>query len=94
MGAAMGSRAPGRLGLDPGGFVLVRARQDREVCWALEEGLRASAGLAAVVGEAGAVDFAAQRRLALLASGRRLPAFLLTGIDGTARAAPPRRAGG
>jgi protein ImuA len=76
------------LGLDPGGFVLVRARQDREVCWALEEGLRASAGLAAVVGEAGVVDFAAQRRLALLASGRRLPALLLTGIDGTARGSP------
>lgn len=67
------------LGLSPDRFVLARARHDREVCWVIEEGLRSGAGLAAVVGEAAAVDFAAQRRLALLASGRRLPAFLLTG---------------
>jgi protein ImuA len=78
----------GDLGLDPGGIVLVRVGRDREVCWALEEGLRAGAGLAAVVGEAGIVDFAAQRRLALLASGRKLPAFLLTGLDETARGSP------
>ena len=78
----------GDLGLDPGGFVLVRVGRDREVCWALEEGLRAGAGLAAVVGEAGVVEFAAQRRLALLASGRKLPAFLLTGLDENARGSP------
>lgn len=76
------------LGLDPGRFVFVRAKHDREVCWALEEGLRAGAGLAALVGEADAIDFAAQRRLALLASGRKLPAFLLTGLDETARGSP------
>lgn len=76
------------LGLDPSRFVFVRAKHDREVCWALEEGLRAGAGLAALVGEAGTIDFAAQRRLALLASGRKLPAFLLTGPDETARGSP------
>jgi protein ImuA len=76
------------LGLDPGRLLLVRAGRDREVLWALEEGLRSGAGLAAVVGEAEGVAFAAQRRLALLASGRRLPAFLLTGADGAARGSP------
>ncbi len=76
------------LGLDPGRLLLVRAGRDREVLWALEEGLRSRAGLAAVVGEAAAVAFPDQRRLALLASGRRLPAFLLTGADEAARGSP------
>ena len=43
------------LGLDPARLVLVRATRDAEILWAMEEGLRAP-GIAAVVGEIGALD--------------------------------------
>lgn len=53
-------------GLDPGRFLLVRAKSDAEVLWALEEGLRCRR-LAAVVGEVESLDRLAGRRLQLAA---------------------------
>ena len=65
-------------GLSPGRLILVRARRDAEVLWALEEGLRAPPGvLSAVVGEVAEPDDTALRRLQLAAETAGRPCFLL-----------------
>ena len=62
----------------PGRLILVHARRDADLLWALEEGLRAPAGtLNAVVGEAAAPDDTALRRLQLAAETAGRPCFLL-----------------
>jgi len=53
-------------GLDPSRLVLVLAKRDDEILWAMEEGLRMP-GLAAVVGEVGRLPMVAGRRLQLAA---------------------------
>jgi protein ImuA len=63
-------------GLDPGRLVLVRAARDAEILWAMEEGLRAP-GIAAVVGEVGALPPVTSRRLQLAAERSGITAFLL-----------------
>lgn len=63
-------------GLDPGRLVLVRALRDAEILWAMEEGLRAP-GIAAVVGEVGALPAVASRRLHLAAERSGITALLL-----------------
>jgi protein ImuA len=63
-------------GLDPGRFLLVRAKSDAEVLWAMEEGLRCRR-LAAVVGEVEGLDRLAGRRLQLAAEGNAITAFAL-----------------
>ncbi len=63
-------------GLDPGRFLLVRAKSDAEVLWAMEEGLRCRR-LAAVVGEVEGLDRLAGRRLQLAAEGNAVTAFAL-----------------
>jgi len=63
-------------GLDPGRFLLVRAKSDAEVLWAMEEGLRCRR-LAAVVGEVESLDRLAGRRLQLAAEGNGITAFAL-----------------
>ncbi len=63
-------------GLDPARLVLVRAGRDAEILWAMEEGLRAS-GVAAVVGEVGALDMVASRRLQLAAEHSGVTALVL-----------------
>ena len=63
-------------GLDPGRFLMVRARADHEVLWAMEEGLRCNR-LAAVVGEVEGLDRLAGRRLQLAAEGNGVTAFVL-----------------
>jgi len=63
-------------GLDPARLVLVRAPRDSEILWAMEEGLRAP-GIAAVVGEVGALTAVASRRLQLAAERSGITAFLL-----------------
>jgi protein ImuA len=70
--------APGlaAFGLDLRRLVLVVARRDVEVCWALEEALRSRA-LSAVVGEIGAVSLTETRRLQLAAELAGIPCFLL-----------------
>jgi len=63
-------------GLDARRLVLVRARRDAEILWAMEEGLRAP-GMAAVVGEVGTLAAVASRRLQLAAERSGVTAFLL-----------------
>src|SRR6266436_8855939 len=63
-------------GLDPGHLMLVRAPRDAEILWAMEEGLRAP-GIAAVVGEVGALPAVASRRLQLAAERSGITALLL-----------------
>jgi len=60
--------APGlkALGLDAGNLVVVEASKDRELLWAMEEGLRSGA-LAAVLGEIRELSVTAARRLQLAA---------------------------
>src|SRR5204862_1197968 len=69
---------PGLLahGLDPGRLVIVCAKRDDELLWAIEEGLR-TPGLAAVVGEIGRLPMVAGRRLQLAAERSGVTAFLL-----------------
>jgi protein ImuA len=85
---------PGLLahGLDPARLVLVVARRDAEILWALEEGLRAgpAAGLAAVVGEVGRLPMVAGRRLQLAAERAGTTALLLRRWRGAAEAACER----
>lgn len=70
--------APGlaAFGLDLRRLILVSARRDAEVCWALEEALRSRA-LAAVVAEVGVLTLTATRRLQLAAEQAGIPCFLL-----------------
>src|SRR5712691_8193576 len=72
---------PGLLahGLDSARLVLVRARRDEEILWAVEEGLRAgpASGLAAVVGEVGHLPMVAGRRLQLAAERSGITALIL-----------------
>ena len=64
------------FGLEPADLLLLSARRDRDICWAMEEGLR-SAALAAVLGEVESLDFTLSRRLALAARESLTPALLL-----------------
>ena len=69
---------PGLLahGLDPGRLVVVRARRDEDILWAVEEGLR-TPSLAAVVGEIGRLPMVAGRRLQLAAERCGVTALIL-----------------
>ena len=64
------------LGLAPEPLILVMARYDREVLWAMEEALRCP-GLAAVLGEVREIDLVASRRLQLAAEKHGAAALLL-----------------
>ncbi len=85
----------GPRAVHPGRLILARARRDAEVLWALEEGLRAPAAvLDAVVGEVGAADGTALRRLQLAAETAGRPCFLLRRRFSAGRAAMPLSAPG
>ena len=64
------------LGLEPADLLILRARREKDVPWAVEEGLRCGA-LAAVLAEAEGIAFTASRRLALAAAEGATPALLL-----------------
>lgn len=64
------------LGLDPGRLVMVRAANDRDLFWTLEEGGREPC-FAAVVGEIPGIDLTASRRLQLVAGMSGVTVFLL-----------------
>ena len=64
------------LGLEPANLLVLRARRERDVPWAMEEGLRCGA-LAAVLAEAESIEFTVSRRLALAAAEGGTPALLL-----------------
>ncbi len=70
--------APGlcATGIDPGRMIFAAAAGHAALLAALEEGLRC-AGLAAAVGEAGALDFNASRRLQLAAASSGVALLLL-----------------
>jgi protein ImuA len=61
---------------DPARLLMVTARRDEDVFWAMEEGLRCP-GIAAVLGEQRAVDPTAGRRLSLAAEKSGVPVLLL-----------------
>jgi protein ImuA len=61
---------------DPARLLLVTARRDEDVFWAMEEGLRCP-GVTAVLGETRAADPTAGRRLSLAAEKAGVPALLL-----------------
>ena len=69
---------------DPARLLLVTARRDEDLFWAMEEGLR-TPGIAAVIGETRAADPTAGRRLSLAAEKNGVPALLLR-----AQPAPPQ----
>lgn len=73
-----GLHGPGlaAFGLAAERLIVVRGRNDREMLWAMEEGLR-STGLAAVLGEVGTVTATAARRLQLAAEAGGVTALLL-----------------
>jgi protein ImuA len=66
-----------QLGLDPAHLILVEARRDSEVLWAIEEGLRSGA-LAGVIGSLSRLDQTAARRLVLATSAHVTPCLLVT----------------
>lgn len=70
--------APGlaRAGLAAKRLLLVRAPNERDILWAMEEGLRSRA-LAAVVGEVDGLSTAASRRLQLAAETAGVTGFVL-----------------
>ena len=79
-------------GLAPERLISVRARDDRTVLEAMEDGLKVPS-LAAVVGEAGALPLTASRRLQLAAANSGVTAFVLrrwrTGTRAAAERAEP-----
>jgi protein ImuA len=76
-------------GTDPARLVLVAARRDEDILWAVEEGLRAP-GLAAVVGEIGRLPMVAGRRLQLAAERSGVTLLLLRRWRNAAEAAAER----
>lgn len=61
---------------DPARLLMVTARREEDLFWAMEEGLR-TPGIAAVLGETRAADPTAGRRLSLAAEKNGVPALLL-----------------
>ncbi len=61
---------------DPARLLMVTARREEDLFWAMEEGLR-TPGIAAVVGETRAADPTAGRRLSLATEKNGVPALLL-----------------
>lgn len=69
---------------DPARLLMVTAKRDEDLFWAMEEGLRCP-GIAAVLGETRSADPTAGRRLSLAAEKNGVPALLLR-----AQPAPPQ----
>jgi len=70
--------APGlaAFGLQPAQLLVVQARRDRDVLWAMEEGVK-SAALVAVLGEIDDLSFTASRRLQLAAEANGVAILLV-----------------
>ncbi len=73
-----GLYAPGLVagGLDPQRLIVLRAAREKDVLWAMEEGLRCNC-LVAVLGEVRRIDLKSSRRLQLAAKASGTSAFLL-----------------
>ena len=74
--------APGiaAYGLKPEWLIVVRARCDADILWAMEESLRCRT-LGAVLGEIGDIDMVASRRLQLAAEASGVTGLLLRSAD-------------
>ena len=74
--------APGiaAYGLKPERLIVVRARRDADILWAMEESLRCRT-LGAVLGEIGDIDMVASRRLQLAAEASGVTGLLLRSAD-------------
>jgi protein ImuA len=74
--------APGiaAYGLKPERLIVVRARRDTDILWAMEEALRCRS-LGAVLGEIGNIDMVASRRLQLAAEASGVTGLLLRSAD-------------
>ena len=70
--------------IDPACLLMVTARREEDLFWAMEEGLR-TPGIAAVVGETRAADLTAGRRLSLASEKNGVPALLLRAQPGPAQ---------
>ena len=91
MGRALRS-GPARLRPRPGPFLIVQARNALDAAWALEEGLKSRAFIAAL----GQVEVEAPlvaRRLGLAAQTSRTPCLLLSGHQGSEAFLAPSPAG-
>ena len=72
------------FGIEPDQIIFVDLRKEREVLWALEEGLKCNA-LAAVVGEVRDIGFTASRRLQLAVESSGVTGFLIRQSTGSAK---------
>lgn len=79
-----------RFGLDASSLLMVDARRDDDVLWALEEGLR-SGSLVLAMGVLSAVDLTPARRLSLAAREGVTPLLMLTSARTAASAATATR---
>jgi protein ImuA len=68
------------FGIDPDRLILVKGKNDNEILWAMEEGLR-SAGIAGVIGRPYKIPPIAGRRLQLAAEENGVPGLLLRPQD-------------
>jgi hypothetical protein len=69
-----------RFNLDPGRFILIETKNDRETAFVLEETLK-SRQLCAVLGPMKTLNFTLSRRLSLMAAKGQTPALLITKPD-------------
>ncbi len=65
-----------QFGINPEKLILVKARRDKDVLWAMEEGLQCNK-ISAVVGELTNISLTASRRLQLAAESVGVTAFVL-----------------
>ena len=81
-------RGLAQFGIDPNQIILVHGKNDREIIWAMEEGLRSSS-LAAVIGKLHKIPPIASRRLHLAAEENETTGLLLrTAPNNMVRQAP------
>jgi len=64
------------FGIEPDRVIFIQVHKDKEALWVMEEALKC-AGLAAVVGEVGEIDFKQSRRLQLAVEQSRVTGFIM-----------------
>jgi protein ImuA len=64
------------FGVDPGRFIFMDLKKEKDVLWAMEEGLKCE-GLAAVIAELPEINFAQSRRLQLAVEKSKVTGFVL-----------------
>ncbi len=69
------------FGVEPDRVIFITLTKDKEVLWVMEEALKC-AGLAAVVAEAGEIDFKQSRRLQLAVEQSQVTGFILRNESG------------